>query len=166
MESGESFTYTITVTNTGDGTAEDVVVTDRVPSGLTITDVNGPGCSTSGQDVTCQVGDLAAGASVTITITVTATDDACPDVENSATVEWTEGGTTESEDSDPVETDVDCVGGETVTPPPPTVTPPDGTAFTGASETAVMMGFAAIALLILGSGLLFAGYRRRTSIEP
>jgi uncharacterized repeat protein (TIGR01451 family) len=78
IESGESFSYTITVTNTGSATAQDVVVTDSVPAGLTIVDVDGPGCSSSGNNVTCNVGDLASGESATITITVTATDDACP----------------------------------------------------------------------------------------
>ena len=51
----------------------------------------------------------------------------------------------------------------TVTPPPPTTTqPPGGTAFTGLEDVAPL---AAIALLLLttGSGLMWAGSRRRRS---
>ncbi len=170
IDSGESFSYTITVANDGNATAEGIIVTDTIPSGLTIDGVTGPGCSVRGQVVTCNVGDLAAGASVTITIDVTATDEACPEVENFAHVEWIEGEETVSEDSNTVHTDVDCVGGETVTPttPPPTATtttPPGGTAFTGPDEGAVRLGVLAIALLVLGTGLLFAGYRRRARSE-
>jgi uncharacterized repeat protein (TIGR01451 family) len=168
VESGDSFTYTITVTNTGTGTAQDVVVTDTVPVGLTIEDVDGPGCSSSGRNVTCNVGDLAAGASATITITVTATDEACPEVRNRANAGWTDpDGTPGSEGSNAVDTDVVCVGGETVTPTPDppqptTVTPPGGTAFTGANDAVMRLGALAVALLVIGSGLTFAGYRRRT----
>jgi uncharacterized repeat protein (TIGR01451 family) len=167
VESGESFSYTITVTNTGSGTAQDVVVTDTVPAGLTIVDVDGPGCSSSGQDVTCDVGDLASGASVTITITVTATDEACPDVRNRAHAGWTDGGSQGSENSNAVDTEIVCVGGETVTPTtdppqPTTVTPPGGTAFTGANDAVMRLGALAVALLVIGTGLTFAGYRRRT----
>jgi uncharacterized repeat protein (TIGR01451 family) len=167
VESGESFTYTITVTNTGSGTAQDVVVTDTVPAGLTIVDVDGPGCSSSGNGVTCNVGDLASGESATITITVTATDEACPAVRNRAHAGWTDGTTPGSDGSNAVNTDVICVGGETVTPTtdppqPTTVTPPGGTAFTGTNDAFMRLGALAVALLVIGTGLTFAGYRRRT----
>jgi uncharacterized repeat protein (TIGR01451 family) len=167
VESGESYSYTITVTNTGAGTAEDVVVTDSVPAGLTIIELDGPGCSASGNDVTCNVGDLASGESATVTITVTATDAACPDVRNRAHAGWTDGETPGSEGSNAVDTDIVCVGGETVTPTtdppqPTTVTPPGGTAFTGPNDAVMRLGALAAALLVLGTGLTFAGYRRRT----
>jgi uncharacterized repeat protein (TIGR01451 family) len=168
VESGDSFTYTITVTNDGDATATGVVVTDVIPDGLTIDQVDGPGCVVDGQVVTCDVGDIAPGASVTITIEVTADDDACPAVENSATVTW-DGGES-SEESNTVETDVDCVGGETVTPPPTTppdgttTTPPGGTAFTGPAAAIPLAGLALI-LLTLGTGLMWLGRRRRQGSE-
>ncbi|MGH2635138.1 MAG: COG1361 S-layer family protein [Actinomycetota bacterium] len=170
IDSGDSFTYSITVSNDGSSTAEGVVVTDTIPDGLEIDGVSGPNCSVNGQVVTCNVGDLAAGASITITIDVTADDDACPAVENFAHVEWNDGEETSSEDSNTVVVDVDCVGGETVTPTPPpddttTITPPGGTAFTGPDEGAVRMGLLSIALLVLGTGLTFAGYRRRARNE-
>jgi len=49
--------------------------------------------------------------------------------------------------------------GRTITPPP-TRTPPGGTAFTG-SEGTIGFGLLALALLVLGTGTLYAGYRRR-----
>ena len=156
------------MTNDGNATAEGVIVTDTIPDGLEIDDVTGPGCSVSGQVVTCNIGDIAAGASVTITIEVTAGDDACPAVDNFAHVEWNEGEETQSEDSNVVTVDVDCVGGETVTPPPSgttTITPPGGIAFTGPADTAALIGLLSVALLVLGTGLTFAGYRRRVRNE-
>jgi uncharacterized repeat protein (TIGR01451 family) len=165
IDSGDSFTYTITVANDGSGDAEGVVVTDTIPDGLTIDVVHGPGCSVRGQVVTCNVGTIAAGDSVDIRIDVTATDDACPEVENFAHVEWANGEETDHDDSNTVHTDVECVGGETVTPTPPPsgtqTTPPGGTAFTGPDGGAVRLGVLAIGLLVLGTGLMFAGYRRR-----
>jgi uncharacterized repeat protein (TIGR01451 family) len=168
VEEDDSFGYTITVTNTGAGTANDVVVTDTIPDGLEIDSVDGPGCSVAGQTVTCDVGDLAPGASVDITITVTAREGACPSVDNSATVSWSDDSGSHEEDSNTVETDVDCVGGETVTPtppPPPTTTPPGGTAFTGPDDDTLRLGLLAIGLLVIGTGLMFAGYRRRARYE-
>ncbi|MGQ0670200.1 MAG: COG1361 S-layer family protein, partial [Actinomycetota bacterium] len=148
---GESFSYTITVTNNGTGTAHNVIVTDTVPDGLTIDSVDGPNCSVNGQTVTCLIGDLGPGESVTITINVTATEDACPSVTNTATVTHDEG----SAESNPVTVTVDCVEGGVVTPTPtPTV---GGVAFTGAGSAG--LGLLALALLVLGSGLLYLGRR-------
>jgi hypothetical protein len=74
------------------------------------------------------------------------------------------------EDSDPVQTDVDRAGGETVTPtppPPPTEPPtkglPGGTAFTGPS-TAMLAGLAVL-LLSLGAAQLRIGRRRSRASE-
>jgi uncharacterized repeat protein (TIGR01451 family) len=85
VNSGDSFTFTIEASNVGGGTANNVVITDTVPNGLTITGTSGS-CTTSGQKVTCNVGDITAGGSKSITIDVKATDAACPQVSNSATV--------------------------------------------------------------------------------
>lgn len=85
VNSGDSFTYTITVTSAGGATANNVVVSDSIPAGLTMTGTSA-GCSVSGQDVTCNLGDMAGGTSKTVTIDVRATDSACPEVVNNATV--------------------------------------------------------------------------------
>ena len=49
--------------------------------------------------------------------------------------------------------------GKTITP-----TPPGGTAFTGSNGT-LGFGFAALFLLMLGSGLTYLGYRRRARFD-
>ena len=82
---GDRFTYTVTVESVGGATAKDVVVHDTIPDGLTIVNVSS-GCSMSGQAVTCDLGDLAGGSRTSVQITVEATDTACPDVTNRATV--------------------------------------------------------------------------------
>jgi uncharacterized repeat protein (TIGR01451 family) len=82
---GDRFTYTVTVESVGGATAKDVVVRDSVPAGLTIVSATSP-CSVSGQNVTCALGDMAGGSKTTVQITVEATDSACPDVTNRATV--------------------------------------------------------------------------------
>jgi uncharacterized repeat protein (TIGR01451 family) len=85
VASGGQFTYTVTATNLGGSVATDVNINDTIPAGLTIVSASN-GCTISGQDVTCALGNLAAGASASVTITVQATDGACPEVVNHATV--------------------------------------------------------------------------------
>jgi uncharacterized repeat protein (TIGR01451 family) len=85
INSDDSFTYTITVTSAGGATATNVMVADSVPAGLTITGTSA-GCSVSGQNVSCNLGDMAGGTSKTVTIDVKATDAACPEVVNNATL--------------------------------------------------------------------------------
>ena len=86
VNSGGSVTYTLVASNVGgSGTATNVTITDTIPAGLTITGTTGS-CNVNGQTVTCHLGDLAPGASATVTITVKATDAACPEVDNFASV--------------------------------------------------------------------------------
>lgn len=70
---GETAVFTIEVTNVGTSTAQDVVVIDVVPDGLTIDDIAPAGvCDPpAGQTITCNLGDLAAGEVVMIDVTVT-----------------------------------------------------------------------------------------------
>jgi uncharacterized repeat protein (TIGR01451 family) len=72
-DEGGALTYTLTVTNnsttaisSGDG------VTDVVPSDVTKVKTSTPGCSVSGNTVSCNQGQIAPGKSATITITGTA----------------------------------------------------------------------------------------------
>lgn len=91
---GESFDWTITVTNSGDGDATDAVVTDTIPDGLTINGATTPNgtCDVTGQDVECTIDVAKDGGTATITVNVTATGDAvtdesgCSDLDNEATV--------------------------------------------------------------------------------
>jgi len=105
--SGDSFTYTITVENVSGGDVNDVIVHDSIPAGLDITDTDSS-CTVSGQDVTCDLGTVAAGASETLTITVTATDAACPEVTNTATVEGSNDSNSGNNTSNPVTDIVNC----------------------------------------------------------
>jgi uncharacterized repeat protein (TIGR01451 family) len=57
---GQDVTYSVVVENSGNTTAKDVVVTDKVPDGMS--------SSTGQQELTFQVGDLAPAASKTISV--------------------------------------------------------------------------------------------------
>ncbi|WP_026423909.1 CARDB domain-containing protein [Actinokineospora inagensis] len=63
---GQPVTWTATVTNNGPSTSRGVVVTDDLPAG--ITPQPQPGCTISGQRVTCTLGDIATGGTATATI--------------------------------------------------------------------------------------------------
>lgn len=67
---GQKGTYQITITNSGPLTATNVVLTDTLPSAANFTSASS-GCSFKSSNVTCTVGSLASGASITLTITVT-----------------------------------------------------------------------------------------------
>ncbi len=95
---GGAVAYTITVTNNGQGTAQNVQVVDNVPSptnGTTVvtsaTASNGGTCNTNGTTVTCDLGSMSAGAQRTIVIyaTVGLSSNTCSATEtlnNTATV--------------------------------------------------------------------------------
>jgi uncharacterized repeat protein (TIGR01451 family) len=77
--SGQPYAYTLQATNTGGSAATAVAVTDALPASAHFTSATASqgSCTrppaSKGGTVSCTVGSLAAGASVTITITVTAT---------------------------------------------------------------------------------------------
>ena len=64
---GSNVTYKIEVENDGPGNATGVTITDTLPASLT--NISAPGCSVSGQTVTCNIGNLANHQKVTRTIT-------------------------------------------------------------------------------------------------
>lgn len=70
---GEPATYTISVHNNGPSTAVGAVVTDPVPANQAIgtIDASSGTCTVDGQTVSCQLGDIASGATETVTIPVT-----------------------------------------------------------------------------------------------
>ena len=118
---GDSFSWTLTVTNDGDGPATDALVEDTIPDGLTIdsvtvSPVSAGSCVVSGQDIDCTVdvaasdGDLVAPEPdvVTITVNVTSTldvfgtsTDGCVSVNNTGTVSHADDTST-GDDSDTV----------------------------------------------------------------
>ena len=69
VKAGSHVTYTLTATNSGTGTALDVVVTDKLPTGTSFYS-SSPGCTHVGSTVTCRLGDIAPGDDAFATITV------------------------------------------------------------------------------------------------
>jgi uncharacterized repeat protein (TIGR01451 family) len=105
-----SLTYTLTISNAGPSPATGVTVTDTLPGGVTL--VSATGC-TGTTTLTCSIGNLAAGASITFTITVTPVTVAL--ITNSATVAGAE--------ADPNTANNVASATTNVTPPPDTVGP-------------------------------------------
>jgi uncharacterized repeat protein (TIGR01451 family) len=71
---GSALTYTIVVTNQGLETATDALLTDALPREVRFVSVTATAgsCSQSDGTVTCTLGDIPSGGSVTVTIDVTA----------------------------------------------------------------------------------------------
>jgi hypothetical protein len=80
-------TYTVNVSNGGPDTAENVVLTDNLPTGVSFVSVTpgAPDCTESSGVVTCDLGAIASGASVDVEIVVTTTTDGT--ITNIASVE-------------------------------------------------------------------------------
>jgi uncharacterized repeat protein (TIGR01451 family) len=91
INAGDNVEFTITVTNNGPGTAEDVGFLDGLPSGTagvwTITSQSaGDPCVITGNDLTCGFGDLAANTSRTVTVSAATGPDDCAVYDNTVTV--------------------------------------------------------------------------------
>lgn len=71
---GDLLRYNVTVRNNGPGTAEDVVLTDTLPAGVTYLADTG-GCSRALQVLTCNIGQLEAGQSKVVSVLVEVDDD-------------------------------------------------------------------------------------------
>ena len=85
VNAGDPITWTIKVENIGQGTAKGVILTDPLPAGITWT-TSDAGCSITAGTLTCNVGDLTAGASKTYTVTGTTSKSDCGGpIDNTAT---------------------------------------------------------------------------------
>jgi uncharacterized repeat protein (TIGR01451 family) len=72
---GGQVPYRIQVTNPGPATAVDVVVTDRLPEGFLLVSSSNTGCTApDGRTLTCTLGDVEGGVTVTIDIVARAPD--------------------------------------------------------------------------------------------
>lgn len=87
VNAGNSISFSITVTNTGAGTASAVMIYDTLPSGGGISwSTASAGCAVAGspQVLSCNVGDLGEGASFTATVTSATTGASCGVYDNRA----------------------------------------------------------------------------------
>ena len=110
VSAGDPVGYTITVTNNGQGTAKNVVVSDTLPTngGLSWSIDGGTGaqdCSIVNGLLTCTFPSIAPGASVTVHLTSPTTAATCGEVVNSATATSSNDG---SPSTGPVTITVDC----------------------------------------------------------
>ncbi|MFT4282187.1 DUF6923 family protein [Microbacterium sp.] len=102
--SAGTITYTLTVTNNGAGNSSGWSVTDSVPAGLTNVSTSTPGCTVSGNTVSCLGGRTLSGDSTTITITATAPTATTGCITNTATVTANEQDPVPGNDSSSVQT--------------------------------------------------------------
>ena len=72
---GDSFAYVLTVRNTGANDAGDVITTDTLPSKISYVSATPSAgtCEKAGSKVTCNLGQINAGASASVTITASLT---------------------------------------------------------------------------------------------
>ena len=111
---GDPFDYTLVVTSVGGATATNVVVTDTIPTGFGITGATSTqgSCTVANhQDLTCNIGDLAAAnaangtKSATITVHISTNNAPCGTLPNTA---HASAGNVSNVDSNEVDVTVDC----------------------------------------------------------
>lgn len=85
LRPGDTAGFTIVVTNIGNGTAMGVSLSDTLPSGVAWSVDNSTTCQISGQDLTCTLGDLPSGQSITLKVSGVI-GEACGQLTNQVTV--------------------------------------------------------------------------------
>ena len=107
---GETGSYTITVSNIGQGLAKGVTLSDTLPAGIAWSE-DSAACSITGGVLTCAFGDLASGASVTVHVSGTTSVADCGQLPNIATVAATnEAAKDQGNDQDGATIVVQCAG--------------------------------------------------------
>ncbi|MGA2254372.1 MAG: SdrD B-like domain-containing protein, partial [Thermoguttaceae bacterium] len=87
VKAGQQLTYTLTATDNGPSNATGVTIIDTLPAGTTYISASGQGVPTiSGQTLTLNIGNLAAGASATTTVVVDVASTASGTITNTAVV--------------------------------------------------------------------------------
>jgi uncharacterized repeat protein (TIGR01451 family) len=103
IQVGEDAVFDITVTNNGSGTAFDVLLVDDLPAGLDWSD-DSDLCEIAAGTLTCDLGDMAPGATFTVTLTAPTTDEGatstdCGQIDNSASADATNESADDLEDN-------------------------------------------------------------------
>lgn len=90
VDRGNQASYGITVRNNGPDTANNVVVTDAIPSGLTFVSSSDSRCAQQGSNVVCNFGSMSNGAQISATFTFqTSVSTVCGNVPNTVVVSTT-----------------------------------------------------------------------------
>jgi hypothetical protein len=152
---GLDVSFRLVITNTSDGPVAINELTDRFPGD--VIDLLAGACSNldgteldPGESAECEfiVQNYSPGEDAGVKIN---TAEVCVEL-------IADPSNTDCDDDDSGVSSAEVLG-RTVTPPP-TRTPPSGTAFTG-SDATLGFGLLAMALLLFGSGVMYAGYRKR-----
>src|SRR4029453_17026543 len=85
IDAGDTAAFTIVVTNNGPGTAKSVTLSDPLPAGIAWQE-DSADCSIANGTLSCQFGNLVAGASRTVHVTGQTDPADCGDLVNTATV--------------------------------------------------------------------------------
>jgi uncharacterized repeat protein (TIGR01451 family) len=158
---GNSFTWTLVVTNNGPAPAINVVVGDLVPAATTVTGVSSSffDCSRSGNNVTCTVDSMDVDESGSITIAVSVPSSAA-----AATV--VNVGTVESDTPDPnLDNNSDDAQVVIVAQIPPATVAPTIPP-TGSDSTAPMVRAALVFLFLGAIGVAATRRRREDEVTP
>ena len=103
---GEPYTYTLTIRNAGAAAATAVAVADTLPASLTFLDSTPLPATRNGQDLTWDLGTIAAGQEQTITLSVGISTAARGTLTNTATVDSPEEDRDPSNNSDTHDTSI------------------------------------------------------------
>jgi uncharacterized repeat protein (TIGR01451 family) len=106
VTAGEHLTYTLTASNDGPADADDVVVTDDIPSGTSFVSASNGGTLSSGT-VTWNIGTMAPGSSANLTVVVAVDPGRTADLSNTAAIDSSTDDPTPGNDSDTETTEVD-----------------------------------------------------------
>jgi uncharacterized repeat protein (TIGR01451 family)/LPXTG-motif cell wall-anchored protein len=149
VDAGEDIGFTIEVVNAGPGAALGTVIVDELPTGTGIVWTEAPDtaeCMVFQGTLTCDLGDLAAGASFSVHLTSPTTTEACATYENVATVSADNHEGLKAEAS----TDVEC----------PDEEPPKGRLPLTGTDSGTLLTWGAILLALGAAGVAAARWRR------
>lgn len=155
---GGTLAYAVTVTNVGAIAAENVVVTDELPDGVSL--ISSTPSQGSCEGTTCQLGTLTGGASAEISYVVIVDDDAESPLTNTACVETSSDETDTTNNCDEEDTGLKIPAGATSTPDDvPTMGGPGN----GGGPGLPLLLLIGAALAIIGGAAAIAARRHATT---